>query len=334
MKTLRLTADSNGISEAAAIVRRGGLVAFATETVYGLGANALDRDAVVKIFEAKERPSWDPIIVHCTEAAMAHGLVLEWPEEAQKLAEKFWPGPLTMLLPKRDIIPDACTAGRPKVGLRVPSHEIALALIREAGVPIAAPSANRFGHTSPTSAEHVLTDLDGRIDAVLDAGPAKVGVESTVIDPVARMIYRPGGVTREQIQAVIGAVEVAQRPIVEQPAESLESPGLGIRHYAPRAHVILARNQEEFSAIFHELTSEGHRPGLMKPLYWLAHDQLADDAIRYDWGDYNNHEELARKMYEGFRWLDQQGVPVIVCPLPKAEGLGAAICDRLMKMIR
>ena len=177
MKTLHLhiapgqQAAEPAIREAAAIIRRGGLVAFPTETVYGLGANALDREAVLRIFAAKQRPAWDPIIVHVCSLAMAERLVTAWPAAALKLAERFMPGPLTLLLPKRDIVPDVCTAGRDKVGIRIPAHPVALALIEAAGVPIAAPSANRFGAPSPTTVSHVQRDLGGRIDAILDAGP-------------------------------------------------------------------------------------------------------------------------------------------------------------------
>lgn len=339
MDTLRLTLGDSvspeqpEIQQAAAILRRGGLVAFPTETVYGLGANALDRDAVMRIFEAKQRPSWDPIIVHCASVEMIPELVREWPEVARRLAERFMPGPLTLLLPKLDVIPDACTAGRDKVGVRIPAHPVARALIVAAGVPIAAPSANRFGHTSPTTAEHVLRDLDGRIDAVLDAGAAHVGVESTVIDPTTTppMIYRPGGVTREQIESVIGPVEVAQRPVVDAPPESLESPGLGIRHYAPRAKVVLVEGEGEMAAVVEDLMLDRRRVGMMRPLFWLTHSMLADGAVRYDWGDFNHPPELARKLYDGLRWLDEQGVEVIVCPLPPPVGLGLAIRDRLMK---
>src|SRR6266542_4842749 len=170
-------AKDPALLKAAAILRGGGLVAFPTETVYGLGANALDAIAVEKIFAAKQRPHWDPIIVHVAEAAAARGLIAEWPEAAERLAQAFWPGPLTLLLPRETVVPDVVTAGRANVGLRVPAHTVARALIAAAGVPIAAPSANRFGHTSPTTAEHVLADLDGRIDAVLDAGGCAIGLE-------------------------------------------------------------------------------------------------------------------------------------------------------------
>lgn len=312
------------LQEAAAIIKRGGLVAFPTETVYGLGANALDRDAVLKIFEAKQRPAWDPIIVHASDLGMVRSLVREWPAKAEALAAKFIPGPLTLLLPKRDIIPNECTAGRDKVGVRIPANPVALALITAAGVPIAAPSANRFGSTSPTRAAHVLRDLDGRIDAVLDGGECSVGVESTVLDPSLDppVIYRPGGISRERIEAVIGPVKLAEKNLsADKPPERLESPGLGIRHYAPRAKVVLVESEEEMTRASH-----GERVGVMLPDGWDG-----GSAVVYQWGPINQPETLARRLYFGLRWLDEQGVNKIVCPLPAAAGLGLAVRDRLLK---
>ena len=243
VKTLRLTVNAkemqdpgneDALNRAAEILRGGGLVALPTETVYGLGANALDAAAVARIFAAKQRPAWDPIIVHIADEAMLEGLVGEVPEAARKLMKAFWPGPLTLLLPRSAAVPDAVTAGRPLVGVRMPAHPVALELIRRAGVPVAAPSANVFGHISPTTAAHVLEDLDGRIDAVLDAGPAAHGVESTVLDPCESpmVIYRPGAVTAEQIREVGGAAEVFRNPgeLEEEPREAMPSPGVGLRH--------------------------------------------------------------------------------------------------------
>jgi L-threonylcarbamoyladenylate synthase len=236
------------LDRAAEILRNGGLVALPTETVYGLGANALDAAAVARIFTAKQRPAWDPIIVHIADQAMLENLVVEGPEPARSqtirnLMKAFWPGPLTLLLPRSAAVPDVVTAGRPLVGIRMPAHPVALELIRRAGVPVAAPSANLFGHISPTTAAHVLCDLDGRIDAVLDGGSTAHGVESTVLDPCQSpmVIYRPGAVTAEQIREAGGAVEVFRTPreISEKPKEALPSPGLGLRHYAPKARLVL-----------------------------------------------------------------------------------------------
>jgi L-threonylcarbamoyladenylate synthase len=329
MHTLRLRADPDGIARAAEILRSGGLVAFPTETVYGLGANALDPNAVRRIFEAKQRPSWDPIIVHASDLEMLRTLVREWPAHAEALARNYMPGPLTLLLAKRDIIPAECTAGRDKVGVRIPAHPIATALISAAGVPIAAPSANRFGHTSPTSAEHVLGDLDGRIDAILDGGPTTVGVESTVIDVslTPPVLYRPGGITREMIEIVIGPIVLAQRPLSDTPVEALESPGLGIRHYAPRANLLLVHQPEELVAAV--ANHRGKKIGLMLPDGWDS--PAFDGTIKFRWGGIEDVDRLAHGLYEGLRWLDLQGVDVILCPVPRTEGIGLAIFDRLSK---
>lgn len=336
MKTLRLRLGSaaleqdSALLEAARILRSGGLVAFPTETVYGLGANALDARSVEKIFAAKQRPHWDPVIVHIAEVEAARGLSLSWPGAADRLAAAFWPGPLTMLLPRGPMIPDVCTAGREKVGLRLPSHPVARALIAAAGVPVAAPSANRFGHTSPTTAEHVLADLDGRIDAILDAGACTVGVESTVIDPASEppMIYRPGGITPEQIRLVLGDVVVAERKLsAETPPEALESPGLGIRHYAPRAKVILVESERELQHAV-ERESHQHRVGVLLPAGLAA---PAGAPVVLQWGSWNQPESMARELYGRMRELDAAAVDVMICPLPPAAGIGVAIRDRLYK---
>jgi len=317
------------LRQAAEILRNGGLVAFPTETVYGLGANALDGAAVEKIFEAKQRPHWDPIIVHVADADAARALTTAWPEAAERLARAFWPGPLTMLLPRTASIPDVVTARRPKVGLRVPAHAVAHALIAAAGVPIAAPSANRFGHTSPTTAEHVLSDLEDRIDVVLDAGGCAVGVESTVIDPTLEpaLIYRPGGVTAEQIRNLLGQVELAQRPLSDAPPQALESPGLGIRHYAPRARVVLVEDERELQQAV-EREAARHRVGVLLPEGWAA---PAGAAQLLRWGRWEEPESLARELYGKMRALDEAAVEVMICPLPKADGLGLALRDRLRK---
>ncbi|HLJ79708.1 MAG TPA: L-threonylcarbamoyladenylate synthase, partial [Acidobacteriaceae bacterium] len=215
MKTQRLLADAGdlenpaskqSIRQAAEILRGGGTVAFPTETVYGLGANALDARAVAKIFEAKQRPNWDPLIVHVADVAMLDALTVQVPESARRLIEAFWPGPLTLLLPKNQQVPDIVTAGLPRVGLRMPAHPVARALLQAAQLPVAAPSANTFGRTSPTTAEHVAQDLEGRIDAILDGGETTHGVESTVVavSDEGCVIFRPGVITLEQIRAVCG----------------------------------------------------------------------------------------------------------------------------------
>jgi L-threonylcarbamoyladenylate synthase len=322
------------LQQAAEILRSGGLVAFPTETVYGLGANALNAVAVEKIFAAKQRPHWDPVIVHVAAMERARELTREWPQAAEKLAEAFWPGPLTMLLPRSAQIPDICTAGRDKVGLRLPAHPVAQALIAASGVPVAAPSANRFGHTSPTTAAHVLADLEGRIDAVLeidlDASWCQFGVESTVLDPTANpvIVYRPGGVTAEQIRLLLGKVVVAEPKLSsETPPEALESPGLGIRHYAPRARILLVESEAELrQAVSREALQ--HRVGVLLPQPWQT---PAESVSIMRWGSWGDPESLARELYGQMRALDELGVDVIVCPVPPPQGMGLAIRDRLRK---
>ena len=257
MNTLRLAVDArhlnseisqSSLQQAAAILRQGGTVAFPTETVYGLGANALDADAVSRIFAAKQRPTWDPVIVHVADEEMLQQVTVNLPDAADRLIRTFWPGPLTLLVPRSSAVPPVVTAGRERVGVRMPSHAVAMELIRLAGVPIAAPSANSFGHTSPTTAQHVLDDLDGRIDAVLDSGEATHGLESTVVDVCEQpvLIYRPGVITLDQIQSVCpGAMLFKSKAAPEINPESLPSPGVGIRHYAPRATVQLVEGEGE-----------------------------------------------------------------------------------------
>jgi L-threonylcarbamoyladenylate synthase len=248
--------------------------------------------------------------------------------------EAFWPGPLTLLLRRTAAVPDAVTAGRPLVGVRMPRHSVALEVIRRAGVPVAAPSANAFGRISPTTAAHVLEDLDGRIDAVVDAGATAHGVESTVLDACQSpmVIYRPGAVTAEQIRAVGGAVEVFKGAALEEtPREALPSPGLGLRHYAPRARLVLVEGElAELRARLGEaaLRWSGERVGVMLPAEIAG---LSLGAVEFAWGRWAAPEEMARELYAGLRALDAGGCTVIVCPMPPAEGIGAAIRDRLGK---
>lgn len=340
LKTLRLRADEPAdVKRAAEMLRGGRLVAFATETVYGLGANALSADAVARIFEAKQRPSWDPLIVHVASVeeivrvANAEG---ELRDRMERLAQAFWPGPLTMLLPRAEAIPANVTAGRQLVGVRVPAHPAAQALLREAGVPVAAPSANRFGHTSPTTAEHVLVDLGGRIDAVLDAGPTQVGVESTVVDvtQTPMVLYRPGAVTAEQLRGTAGVdVQVYVPAKEEKEPESLPSPGVGIRHYAPRAKVMLVPSNDLITmrkAVSIQQTL-GMTVAFLLPTGWPS---PLSGAFVFDWGDWGDPAALARNLFAGLRELDATGAETIVVPLPPAGELYDAIRDRLMKAAR
>ncbi len=317
---------------AAGLLRAGQTVAIPTETVYGLAANALDAEAVGKIFAAKERPGWDPLIVHVSDRAMLERVVVEIPEAAERLMEAFWPGPLTLLLPRSAAVPDVVTAGRPLVGVRMPAHAVAREVIALAGVPLAAPSANRFGHTSPTTAEHVLADLDGRIAAVVDSGPTECGVESTVVDATQTpmVVYRPGAVTVEQIRAVAGEAEmfVAGEPVRAVPRSAMPAPGVGLRHYAPKARVELVAAGEMLAEVE---ARRGERVGVMLPTGWLPELAGREAVVSFDWGRWEVAEELAKGLFAGLRWLDGEGVDVIVCPVPEGDGLAAALRDRLGK---
>lgn len=338
------TGEGPGLSRAAEILRSGGTVAFPTETVYGLGANALNQADVAKIFMAKERPGWDPLIVHVSDMDMMARVArvpAEMEDRVAELIAALWPGPLTLLLPKTSEVPDAVTSQRPLVGVRMPGHPVALELIRLAGVPVAAPSANRFGRTSPTTAAHVLEDLDGRIDAVLDGGATMVGIESTVLDVLRTpmVIYRPGAVTAEMLFEATGvAAEVFQAPTkgLDDEPESLPSPGVGLRHYAPKARLVLvpASNHGEVTHKLHVAIATAQKAeqkvGVILPDGWDS--SYADETFACgEWGD---DEEFAHKIFAGLRWLDSRGVDVIVCPAPLGDGLALALRDRLEKAAR
>ena len=350
MKTLMLQVDPGdldsvasrqAIGRAAEILRAGGTVAFPTETVYGLGANALDAAAIAKIFAAKERPSWDPLIVHVADPEMVEKLAAEVPDNARRLMQVFWPGPLTLLLPRRAAVPDAVTAGLAKIGLRMPEHPVAQALLRAAGVPVAAPSANRFGRTSPTRADHVAEDLDGRIDAILDGGETTHGVESTVVDvrEDGCTILRPGVVTLEQIRAVCcGEVKLVRADEQGESEEPAASPGMGLRHYAPRARLVLVEGEGEaqkaaYGEAARRCEEAGDELGLMLPDAFQT-AVIGRRARVFRWGNWADEEELAQRLFAGLRMLDAAGVTAIVCPVPRGAGIGVAIRDRLRKAAR
>jgi L-threonylcarbamoyladenylate synthase len=326
-ETLRLSTSPQDITRAAEILRNGGTVAFPTETVYGLGANALDPNAVANIFLAKNRPHWDPLIVHVSNRAMLDE-VATVSDRAERLIKAFWPGPLTLLLQRTEKIPDAVTANRPLVGVRIPAHPLAQALLEATGLPLAAPSANRFGHTSPTTAAHVLQDLDHRIDAVIDGGATSVGVESTVLDPnpSPMVLYRPGAITPAMLESIAGPVTIYTAPQqTTSTPQSLPSPGVGIRHYAPRARLILVDNEADLNS--HLAATEG-RIGVMLPHGWIIPTSHAEV---FPWSSIEDPTALAQTLFAGLRDLDDRGVTTILCPLPKPEGLGLAIRDRLKK---
>lgn len=346
LETLRLTVDAGdlegaaaraAVARAAAILRAGGTVAFPTETVYGLGADALNGAAVEKIFAAKERPGWDPVIVHVGERAQVAEVAAEVSERAARLMEAFWPGPLTLLLPRSARVPAVVTAGLERVGVRMPAHPVARALLRAAGVAVAAPSANRFGRTSATTAEAVREDLDGRIDAIVDGGETTHGVESTVVDVRAEgcVVYRPGVVTLEQLRKVSGgAAWLRDAAIDEENPAAAAAPGMGMRHYAPRARLILVHGAgtAQGGALRREVErweAAGERVGVLLPDGLGEGTVDGGKALVYAWGRWDRPEELAQRLFAGLRWMDQAGAGVIVCPVPEGEGIGLAIRDRL-----
>jgi len=319
--------ESNLIAEAAKVLRAGGLVAFPTETVYGLGANALDAEAVSRVFVAKGRPANNPVIVHITETKQAEDLVTLWPETAALLASRFWPGPLTLVLSRRPSIPDIVTAGGPTVAIRMPAHPVALALLRAVQVPIAAPSANRSTYLSPTRAEHVLGGLEGRIDLLLEAGPTAGGIESTVIDLTASppRLLRPGLIAVADLEAVVGKVDqslVTVGPLVSQP---LKSPGMLERHYAPRARLECVENDALALALEH--LSKGLRTGLLTfgQLLAVENPLLTIVIMPADPPAY------AAQLYAVLHDLDRAAIERIVVALPPDAPEWMAVRDRLRK---
>lgn len=338
--------EAAAIAAAVAVWRAGGLVAFPTETVYGLGAHALDAAAVARIFAAKGRPSTDPLIVHVESIAEAAGVVSHLPPLAIALGAHFWPGPLTLILPKRPEVPALVTAGLDTVGVRVPAHPVAQALLRS-GLPIAAPSANRFSHPSPTCAAHVLADLDGRIDLILDAGPTEVGVESTIVDltvspPVVR---RPGGVSLEALRQLLPDLGVAA--IVDgcaaDDADAQLAPGQLLRHYAPRAALTLYRGPvgAVIAAVGEEarrLVARGQRVGILAPEEDLlalapviAAAAAAGRIIGQPYGARRDPARAARALFASLRTLDGWGVDCILATAPADADIGRAIHDRLRR---
>ncbi len=282
--------------------------------------------------------------MHVADLAVLRGVVTAVPEPARLWLQRFSPGPLTVLLPRGPSIPDAVTAGRALVGIRIPAHPVAQALLRAADMPIAAPSANLFSHVSPTTAAHVLADLDGRIDAVLDGGPCEHGLESTVVDACASpcLVYRPGAITLQQLQEVWPEVQAYQAPEAGASTEALPSPGVGLRHYAPRARLLLIphdpgaqpRQAEQLLSALHANTG---RIALMLPqgfLPPLLAGQISPEIAIFPWGRWSAPEELGHRLFDGLRTLDRSGADCIVCPLPPEQGIGEALCDRLRKAAR
>jgi L-threonylcarbamoyladenylate synthase len=333
MKTVVIPIDPaapnrEGLAEAARVLRSGGLVAFPTETVYGLGANALDAAAVARIFAAKGRPANNPLIIHIADTDQVRRVAADFPESAARLADRFWPGPLTLVLPKRDTVPDVVTAKGPTVAVRVPAHPVAQALLRAADVPIAAPSANRSSELSPTRAEHVLRGLDGRIEMLLDGGPTSGGIESTVVDLTTTppRLLRPGLIGVAELEAAIGSLV----RFVSTPAEtihSLPSPGMMPRHYAPRTPLecIEAGKAPEGLA---SLLSEKRRIGWVTfadPREIIASDEVLIRILPSDPVGY------AAQLYAVLHELDAAFLDRILVTLPPDSDDWLAVRDRLRR---
>lgn len=339
MQTKRIVIDDTNLEpevlrEASEWLRAGELVAFPTETVYGLGANAMDASACAKIFEAKGRPQDNPLIVHVSNRAMADPLVERWTPAAERCVEAFWPGPLTLVLPKTAFVPDTVTGGLGTVALRMPSHPVALRLIEATGLPIAAPSANLSGKPSPTSGSHVWRDMKGKIPLILDAGPCTVGLESTVLDVTGDVptILRPGGIAKEQLEAVLGRVEV------DHPSENQapKAPGMKYRHYAPQGEMLLiVGSRERVVQRMGEEIQRGHarlkKVGILCTLESapFLHSQLPE--LLFVLGSQNRPEEVASNLFEGLRLCDDRGIDLVLAEGMNEGGLGSAIMNRMQK---
>ncbi|MFD3442264.1 L-threonylcarbamoyladenylate synthase [Streptomyces sp. NPDC058685] len=310
------------IEKAAGVLRAGGLVALPTETVYGLGANAEDRVAVARIFQVKGRPPSHPLIVHIGGAEQLDDWVGDVPATARLLAEHFWPGPLTLVLRRGSRVPLEATGGLETVAVRVPDHPLALALLSAFGGGVTAPSANRFGSVSPTTADHVLAELGDAVDFVLDGGPCEVGVESTIVDATGEIpsVLRPGGVTREDLEALLG------RPLAVPSTSRVRVPGQHPSHYAPRARVVLVEPEKVIAEA--ELAQElGHRVGVLLPPAFAEAPVKAHAVVPLP----DSMAAYARGLYGFLRELDQQGCDLIIASLPMEKGLGLAIANRLRR---
>lgn len=327
--------DYNIIKEAADIINKGGVVVFPTETVYGIGADALNDEAVDKIFKAKGRPQDNPLIVHIAEFDDLYKLIETVPENAKILADKFWPGPMTMILYKKDILSHKITAGLNTAAIRLPANKIALALIQESNKPIAAPSANLSGKPSPTEAKHVIEDLMGKVDMIIDGGSTDIGLESTVVDMTSEipMILRPGGVTREDIIHVLGDCDYD--PAIIKSSEKIvpKSPGQKYRHYSPKAKVILYKGEVEniarkINEDYSKYEVEGHRVGILSTVQTQDYYPGKTTILC---GDRTKALTISSNLFKNLRDFDHMGVDIILAEAVDEKGLGKAIMNRLGK---
>lgn len=340
MKTIIKTLDREQINkeiinEAGEILLNGGLVAFPTETVYGLGANALDEEAAMKTYAAKGRPSDNPLIVHIAELNALEKIVTDIPDTVELIAEKYWPGPLTMVFNKTDIVPYGTTGGLETVAVRMPDDEIARELILAGGGYVSAPSANTSGRPSPTTAQHVAEDLTGKIEMILDGGSVDIGVESTILDMTVTppMILRPGAITKEMLEELIGEVEVDEAIISENCKRAPKAPGMKYRHYAPKAEMIIIEGEPEeavkaIQALASEKISQGKRVGI------IATEESMDlytEGVRKNIGVRGNEMTVARNLYRILREFDEEDVDYIYSEAFPEVGIGTAVMNRLGK---
>ena len=334
METKLLPASPSSLELAAGLLRSGQLVAFPTETVYGLGADTMNAEAVLSVFRAKGRPADNPLIVHIYDRAQLSDLC-SVPAKAVPLMDAFWPGPLTILFEKLPAVPDEVTAGLPTVAVRMPSHPVAAALLKACGLPVAAPSANSSGRPSPTLASHVLEDMRGKIPLILDGGPCDVGVESTVLDLChgTPTILRPGGVTKEMLESVLHTeVSLAGsilRPL--KPDEQALSPGMRYKHYAPKAAVTLVEGSEESVLVrLRELCSQERSAGRKAcVLCFTEHLEALSDCSPHDIGSRVHAEETAHRLFDTLRRLDEEGMESVFSEVVPPEGVGLAVMNRL-----
>jgi L-threonylcarbamoyladenylate synthase len=337
LKVSPLRPDMKKIRLAARFIREGGLVSFPTETVYGLGANALNTEAVLALFKAKMRPLDNPPIVHVGNLEDVYKLAKKVPERAKFLMKKFWPGPLTMIFYRSDIVPEVTVAHLDTIAVRMPNHPVALKLIKESGCPIAAPSANLAGRPSPTTAQHVLEDLNGRIDVILDAGPTSIGVESTVLDLTVDppQILRPGGLTYEALNEVLGKVTLHPVAIAQEelPVNRARSPGMKHKHYAPKAELIVVEGEPSLVAskimeLAGSLKKVGCKIGVLAASETVG--VYKADVVKC-FGSRDNLAVVANNLFRLLREFDLEGVDVIISEGVPAKGLGLAVMNRLRK---
>lgn len=321
--------DKAGVDRAASLLKDGKLVVIPTETVYGLAASALDAEAVAGIFKAKGRPQDNPLIVHVASSGWLTRYALEIPDNARLLMDKFWPGPLTIILKKSPEIPGIVSAGLDTAAFRCPSHPVAHAIIEASGLPLAAPSANISGSPSPTLVSHVLQDMDGRVSAVVDGGPCGVGVESTVITLCGERprILRPGGVTPEQLRAVLGEVDV-DRAVTHRvdAGERVASPGMKYKHYAPKAHVMIVNGEPDKMAAY-----VNARAGEGVAVLCFEGEQERFDVPCVTYGDRNDGLSQARRLFDALRELDRIGAKTVYASCPGTDGVGLAVYNRLIR---